>query len=173
MIESKRTLLRPITAKDKEAVFSYRSDAETNKYQGFVPKNREEVADFISRNPNEFNQADTWFQLVIIDRESDCLIGDIGIHFIDEQQVEIGCTLAKQSHGKGYATEALHAVIDHLFQQLNKHRVIGSIDPLNTNSISLLERLGFRKEAHFKQSLLIDGEWVDDINYAILKSEWK
>lgn len=173
MIESKRTLLRPIAASDKKAVFSYRSDAETNKYQGFVPKNIDEVADFIARNPTEFNQADTWFQLVIIDRESDCLIGDIGIHFIDEYQVEIGCTLAKQFHAKGYATETLHAVIDHLFMQLNKHRVIGSIDPLNTSSIGLLERLGFRKEAHFKQSLLIDGEWVDDIVYAILKSEWK
>lgn len=173
MIESKRIFLRPIAAGDKEAVFSYRSDAETNKYQGFIPKNTEEVTDFISKNPNEFNQADTWFQLVLIDRVSDELIGDIGIHFIDEQQVEIGCTLAKASHGKGYANEALRAVIDYLFQQLNKHRVIGSIDPLNTSSISLLERLGFRKEAHFKQSLLIDGEWVDDIIYAILKSEWK
>ena len=172
MIESKRTLLRPIAASDKDAVFSYRSDAETNKYQGFIPKSIIEVADFIARNPDEFNQADTWFQLVVIDRKSDCLIGDIGIHFIDEQQVEIGCTLARQSHGKGYATEALRAVIDHLFQQLNKHRIIGSIDPLNTSSINLLERLGFRKEAHFKQSLLIDGEWVDDIIYAILKREW-
>ena len=173
MIESKRTLLRPIAESDKEAVFAYRSDAETNKYQGWIPKSLDEVKDFISRNPAKFNQADTWFQLVIIDQESDRLIGDVGIHFIDEQQVEIGCTLAKDIQGKGFATEALQAVINYLFKKLNKHRIIGSIDPLNTNSIGLLERLGFRKEAHFKQSLLINGEWVDDIIYAILKREWK
>ena len=173
MIESKRTLLRPIAESDKEAVFAYRSDAETNKYQGWIPKSLDEVKDFISRNPAKFNQADTWFQLVIIDQESDRLIGDVGIHFIDEQQVEIGCTLAKDIQGKGFATEALQTVINYLFKKLNKHRIIGSIDPLNTNSIGLLERLGFRKEAHFKQSLLINGEWVDDIIYAILKREWK
>ncbi len=59
-----------------------------------------------------------------------------------------------------------------MFKNLNKHRIIGSIDPRNNRSIGLLERLGFRREAHFKQSLLIDGKWVDDIIYAILKREW-
>jgi len=40
------------------------------------------------------------------------------------------------------------------------------------NKIELrTERLNFRKEAHFKESLLINGEWVDDIIYAILKKE--
>jgi len=32
--------------------------------------------------------------------------------------------------------------------------------------------LGFRKEAHFRESLLINGEWVDDLVYALLKDEW-
>jgi RimJ/RimL family protein N-acetyltransferase len=33
----------------------------------------------------------------------------------------------------------------------------------------LVERLGFRKEAHFKESLYMDKKWVDDIVYAMLK----
>lgn len=52
---------------------------------------------------------------------------------------------------------------------LDKHRIVGSIDPKNTSSFKLFEHLGFRKETHFHKSLLINREWVDDIVYAILR----
>ena len=64
-------------------------------------------------------------------------------------------------------------VIDYLFQSLNKHRVITSIDPDNKKSIRLVERMGFRKEAHFIESFYMKGKWVDDLIYAMLKKEWK
>lgn len=126
----------------------------------------------MGKTSSEINIANTWYQFVIINTKQSKIIGDIGIHFIDDEQVEIGCTLAKGHHSMGYATEALKAVIDHLFNQLNKHRITASLDPNNTSSIALIERLGFRKEAHFKESLLLNGEWVDDVVYAILKKEW-
>jgi len=63
-------------------------------------------------------------------------------------------------------------VIDYLFNDLNKHRIIASIDPNNTNSIRLVERIGFRKEAHFVESLLINGKWADDLIYALIEKDW-
>lgn len=173
MIETKRTILRAIELIDNKDIFSYRSDSETNKYQGWIPKNIDDVNEFILKNPKKFNKPETWFQLVIIEKQDEKIIGDIGIHFIDEFQSEIGCTLKKKCHGKGYATETLKGVIDYLFKDLKKHRIVTSIDPMNVDSIKLVERLGFRKEAHFKKSLLINGKWVDDIVYAILKTEWE
>jgi len=86
-------------------------------------------------------------------------------------QAEIGCTLSKNYQNQGYATEALGAMIEYLFLTLNKHRIIASVDPRNTASIRLIERLGFRKEAHFKESYYLRGEWVDDIIYAMLRTE--
>ena len=173
MIETERTALRPIELDDNQEILSYRSDVETNKYQGWIPKTINDVNEFISKNPGKFNTTGTWFQLVITDKKTDSIIGDIGIHFIDNFQSEIGCTLKKDYHGKGFATETLKAVIDHLFNTLNKHRIIASIDPQNAESIRLMVRLGFRKEAHFKKSILINEEWVDDLVYAILKTEWE
>lgn len=169
-------LLRPLMLADAEAMFGYRSDAETNKYQGWVPESIDDVEDLIKHKVAPvINTPDTWFQFAVIKKENNVLIGDVGIHFLDEEQfqAEVGCTLGKQHHGKGYATEALRAAINFLFQELNKHRIIASIDPENTSSIDLVERIGLRKEGHFKQSLLIDGVWVDDLIYAILKEEWK
>jgi RimJ/RimL family protein N-acetyltransferase len=136
----------------------------------------EDVIDFVKhRISPSINIPDTWFQWVIINKKNNQIIGDIGVHFLGSEnaQVEIGCTLKRDCHGVGFATESLTKVIDYLFHKLNKHRIVASIDPRNTGSVSLVERIGFRKEAHFKESLFLHGEWVDDIVYALLKSEWK
>lgn len=174
-LESKQLLLQPITIQDKKEVFAYRKDKEANKYQGWVPESLEDVATFIAKVSKEFNAPESWFQFVIKDKNSQEIIGDLGVHFMgsENQQVELGCTLGKNHQGKGFATEAMSVVIDCLFLSLNKHRITGSIDPKNTASRQLLERLGFRKEAHFKKSLFIDGKWVDDVIYALLKEDWK
>src|SRR5690606_7851525 len=118
---------------DKDALFAYRSDAETNKYQGWIPKGREEVEAFIGRIPHQINRPETWFQLAIVEKETQQLIGDVGIHFMDKAnlQAEVGCTIDKRYQNKGYATEALVRVLDYLFGELQKHRVTASIDPEN------------------------------------------
>ena len=174
-IETERLFLRPVNKKDAIKLFNYRSDSVTNKYQGWIPKNLDDTYEFIKRTSSKIDVVDSWFQFVIIENDSNEIIGDIEIHFVDaeKKQVEIGITLNKNQQGKGFATEALKGTINFLFEKLDKHRIIGSIDPRNINSIKLLERVGFRKEAHFRESLLINGEWVDDLVYALLKKEWK
>jgi ribosomal-protein-alanine N-acetyltransferase len=176
-LETERLSIRPIRLSDKQAVFKYRSDPSTAQYLSTTPTSIEDVADFIRKSSTEINIAGSWFQFVLIDKKSESLIGDIGLHFIDNtnesKQVELGYTLSKLFRGKGYATEALKCIIDYLFDTLNKHRVFASIDPINKDSIALIERLGFRKEAHFVKSLFFHGKWVDDVVYAITKTEWK
>ncbi|MDX8340959.1 GNAT family protein [Draconibacterium sp. IB214405] len=172
-LTTKRLLLRPFNGDDKQAFFAYRSDAKANKYQGWIPKTLDDVETFFVKLAAEFNVPDTWFQLAVLDKTNDELIGDMGIHFIDEQQVELGYTIAKQHQGKGFATEAVKAVIDHLFHDLKKRRITASIDPENVASFALLEKLGFRKEAHFVESLFLNDKWVDDVIYALLAREWK
>jgi RimJ/RimL family protein N-acetyltransferase len=172
-----RLHIRPVNIDDNKSMFKYRSDSETNRYLSLIPESVEDVSDFISRTSSEINIPGTWFQFVIIEQSSDLLIGDIGIHFLESdsenKQAEIGYTLDKNFRGKGYAIEALTKIIDYLINQLNKHRIIASIDPTNIDSIRLIERLGFRKEAHFVKSLFFHGAWVDDLIYAILAEEWK
>lgn len=157
-------------------MYKYRSDPETHKFLSLIPKSVDDVASFILKTSSDLDIPGTWFQLVLIEQHSNLLIGDIGIHFLETEpenkQVEIGYTLNKKFRKKGYATEALHSVIDYLMISLNKHRIIASIDPSNIDSIKLIERLGFRKEAHFVESIFFHGKWVDDIVYALLENEW-
>ncbi len=105
---------------------------------------------------------------------TDNLAGDCGLHFPvgEPWQAEVGITLAPRAQGHGFAREALAAALDHLFGELGKHRVIASVDPRNAPSIRLLERLGMRREAHFRESVWDKGEWCDDVVYAMLAEEW-
>lgn len=174
-LSTKRLELRPIKSSDKEEFFKYRSNAKANIYQDWIPKNLEEVEAYIKNKPAIPNQPNTWFQFGLIEKSSCKLIGDIGIHFMEnnDKQVEIGYTLNKDFQGKGYATEALKCIINYIFNVLNKHRVFASVDPRNISSIKLLERLGFRKEVHFVKSICFKGEWVDDVIYGLLQQEWR
>ncbi len=174
MIETERTILRPVAGKDKHEIFSYRSDSLANQYQAWIPKTLDEVSEFISNNPKEINLPGTWFQLAVVKKIQGVVIGDIGLHFIDSEnrQCELGITISKHYHGQGIAQETMRAIIGHLFGDLQKHRIIASLDPRNSKSVRLCEGLGFRKEGHFKESLLIAGQWVDDVIYAILSREW-
>jgi RimJ/RimL family protein N-acetyltransferase len=170
-LRSARLLLRPIALADIPAFFEYRSDPEIGRFQSFRPERLEDARAFLAATAREPDLPGTWFQLGIFSEGA--MIGDIGIHFLgsDDPQCEIGYTLSRDSQGKGYASEAVSAVLEYLFSVLGKHRVTASVDPENRASIRLLERAGFRKEGLFVKSLLVGGEWKDDMAYGLLAEE--
>lgn len=173
-LKTERLLIRDLTLDDKQAIFNYRSDAEANKFQSWIPKTLEDVEQFIERNNKEFNQPESWYQVLITEKDTKAVIGDIGIHFFGAEnlQVELGITLNKDFQGRGFASEALKGVINFLFSDLKKHRIMASVDPENIDSLKLMERIGFRKEGHFVKSLFWKNNWTDDVIYALLREEW-
>lgn len=154
-LESKRLILRPISLDVINEVFEYRSNAEVNKYQGWIPGSRAEVEDFINKTSMQINEPGTWFQFVIVEKPTQRIIGDLGIHFPDDdhKQAELGITLHKDFQKLGYATEAMKRIIDFLFFELHKRRIVTSIDPANENSIRLVERIGFLKQTHTSDTI--------------------
>ncbi|MBL4931605.1 GNAT family N-acetyltransferase [Clostridium paridis] len=172
-ISTERLILRGLRISDAEAIFKYRSNPRIFKFQNWKPKTIEEVTEFINEKIAKTpNVPGTWYQLGILLKEADELIGDIGIHFIDNLQAEIGFTLSLEYQGKGYATESIIGAINYLFNDLKKHRIIASVDPRNIKSTALIERIKMRKEGHFKKSIWFNNEWADDVIYAILEEEW-
>lgn len=172
-LRTDRLILKKLDRRDAEVLYAYRSREEVRKFQSFHPRSLQHVEEFFKDLAEVPDVEDTWFQLGIYLKEEKMLIGDLGLHFLpDGCQVEIGYTLDPCYQGKGYATEAMHEILKYLFEKLQKHRVTASVDPLNENSIRLLEKLGFRREAHFIKGLFYEGAWVDDVIYAMLREEW-
>ncbi len=174
-IYTERLVIRRIRFSDAREMYEYRADRSVQKYQTWEPRSLADVERFITENEaSEFGLKDTWHQLGVFIKESGKMIGDIGIHFKGElnTEAEIGYTISPAYQGKGYATEAVSAVITCLFAKMGKRRITASVDPMNLRSVNLLERIGMRKEAHFRKSFLFRGEWVDDVVYGLLKEEW-
>jgi RimJ/RimL family protein N-acetyltransferase len=174
-IETRRLLLEALGPHDARAMYAYRSDPAVTRYQSWRPVSEEEVEAFIQKtNETGFNVADSWFQLGVYLKGNRELIGDLGLHFLPpgNRQVEIGITIRPTQQRRGYAAEAAEALIEHVFGTMRKHRIMASVDPENSASLALLEKLGMRKEAHFRQSIWIADRWEDDVVYAVLNVEW-
>ncbi len=174
-LQSKRLYLRKLIASDAGKLFLYRSDPDVSRYQGWAPASESAALHFIEdQSKIEPGTAGQWFQLAICLRTGDALIGDLGLHFPadDDRQAEFGISLDPAHQGQGYADEMLRATMSYLFDTLGKHRVFCSVDPRNTASVAMARRLGMRQEAHFVRSLWFKDEWVDDVIFGLLKSDW-
>lgn len=171
-IRTERLLLKRLTPSDAHDVFAYRSDPEIYRFQNFKPGTIEEAIDFISRCAQTPNIEGSWYQLGVFFNNK--LIGDLGLHFLgpNNSQVEIGYTIARPYQRNGYGKECVVNILDFLFVTLKKHRVIASVDPMNEASVRLLEKLGFRREGLLRKSILVGGNWEDDLMYAMLEEEW-
>jgi RimJ/RimL family protein N-acetyltransferase len=175
LLTTRRLMLRPLRAGDTATMFRYRSRPDVSRYQMWRPGDESEVRAFIDKQNGAVpGTRGTWYSLAVTLRENGILIGDVGLHFpeIESAQVEIGITLSPAFQRRGLATEALEEVCRFVFSSLDKDRIYASVDPRNKPSIRLLERVGMRKEAFLPGSIVIRGELVDDLVYAVKKSDF-
>jgi RimJ/RimL family protein N-acetyltransferase len=173
-IRTERLVLRSLHASDADHVHAYRSDSEVARFQSWDAQSLDEVRAFIAEQSTVSYDEPGWYQLAIARRSTDRVVGDLGVHILehDIRQVELGFTLAPDAQGQGYAAEAVRGMLGHLFAALGKHRVIASTDPRNERSIALLRRVGFRLEAHHRESLWFKDAWADDLIFALLRRDW-
>jgi RimJ/RimL family protein N-acetyltransferase len=88
------------------------------------------------------------------------------------RQAQLGLSFDRAFQGQGFATEAVTAVLDYAFINLDLHRVVAVVDVLNERSAALLERVGLRREGHFLKNAWFKGRWADEYLYALLQAEW-
>lgn len=79
----------------------------------------------------------------------------------------------RAARGKGYGSEAVRLLVDHLFRTLSVERVGATCDVENVPSYRLLEGLGFRREGTLKSALFHHGRWHDVHVYGVIRPEWR
>lgn len=159
---------------DADALFRYRADPEVARYQGWRPDTLADAQDFIRAQADVSSpMPGIWLQRAIRLHDDGAVIGDLGVCLSEDRQAEFGISVSPSHQGHGYAREALGALLEFVFGALRVHRVHASVDPRNRASMALLRALGLRQEAHFRESLRLRGEWVDDVVFALLAQEWQ
>lgn len=175
-IETARLRLRPFTRGDVDAVHDYRRREDVARYLFDVPLSREECALAVQQRIGQIAlEADEDKIILGVElAEAGTLIGEVSLILrnLDARQGEVGWIFHPDYQGHGYATEAAVALLDLAFGQGDMHRVMARCDARNTSSAKLMERLGMRREAHFREHALFKGEWDEEFVYAILEDEW-
>lgn len=101
------------------------------------------------------------------------LIGHMIFHpWFAPRTYEIGWVFHPAYHGQGYATEAARALLHYGFEELQSHRIIATCQPENSASYRVMEKIGMRREGHFRKCIYRqDNLWWDEYFYAILEEE--
>ena len=174
-LQTARLDLRPLAPADAGAVFAMRSDPAVQRYGSHGPWTDPQAAiDYIERNILAM-AAGTHIQLAVVRRADAAVIGTVTLYALDAQcrRADVGYALLVSEWGQGYASEAVTALLDWGFEHLDLNRVEADIDPRNTPSACLLERLGFLREGHLRERWIVDGEICDSWIYGLLRADWQ
>lgn len=174
-IYTERLIIRPLLIADLDAVLAITGLAETYSYIPEEPMNELAARNMIERGQNIPNLNDLPPDIAVTLTQTKELIGLLSFNTISSRfrAVEIGWMFHTAHRGRGYASEAAHAVMNYSFSTLGLHRIIATCDPRNVPSVRIMEKLGMRREAEFVDSVVLDdGEWHNEYFYAITEKEW-
>ena len=173
-----RLLLRRAAPDDLDATWVFRQLPEVYEWVGAATATYD---DYRERFLREERLAD----LLIVELDGR-VIGDLTLQIQDawaQEEVadqaksvhgELGWTLDPSYGGKGYATEAVRALIDVAFGSLGLRRLQADCFYDNESSWRLMERVGMRREQHtVRDSLHRTKGWLDGLSYALLAEEWR
>jgi ribosomal-protein-serine acetyltransferase len=168
--------LRLLEERHSATVFAL-ADRERQRLRQWLPwvdatTSEDDILAFIRRTLEQFANnngfaAGIW--------EHGRFVGNIGLHPIDwrNRRVEIGYWLGSEFEGRGIITEACLAVVNHLFVELELHRIEILCASANAKSIAVPRRLGFAYEGVRRQMQLLHGRYVDLEVYVMLRTDWR
>ena len=147
-------ILRPFTADDLPHFTAYRSHPDVARYQSWSDYGAADAQAFSNGSGGSsstvktagFNWRSSAAKTARCSAMSRCI-------FRCGARAELGVTCAPSHQRQGMAHEALNAVIALLFGPLAKHRITAVVDARNLGAAALFGKLGFRREAHWRQNV--------------------
>ncbi|GGY55381.1 GNAT family N-acetyltransferase [Pseudoduganella albidiflava] len=170
-----RLTLRPPRPGDEDDLMAIHGDPEVMRYfseRAWTDPAR--PAQQIASDAAAF-AAREHFRFAIVLNETGRQIGNCGLvrpHW-PNRRCEVGYALGRAHWGKGYINEALRALLEFAFVELDMHRLEADVDPRNTGSTGALERLGFQREGLLRERWIVGGEVCDSLLYGLLRREWE
>jgi aminoglycoside 6'-N-acetyltransferase len=175
-VSTERLTLRFFEDRDRELELAIHDDSGLFTHLPIDPRTPAQTDELLRKRVGQhaLDEVDGTVSLAVERSTDGSYVGAVQLTPIqvEPSQVTIGWLALSAQHGNGFMTEAVGAVIDTAFGSGGVHRIVAEITGGNDASVRLAERLGFRKEAHFVQSLFLRNEWRDETVYAVLQSDW-
>jgi [ribosomal protein S5]-alanine N-acetyltransferase len=174
ILKSKRLTLRRITEKDIESIYNMRVNDRINAFIARQAMDHVDGAKALVKKVSDAYENKTGIGWAGELRDDQTSIGTCGFNRIDydNNRAELGGELSVEFWGKHIAAEAVEAIVSFGLMEMNLHAIEAYMSPSNRGAIYLLEKLGFKKEAHFKEKVFFKNEYLDIVVYTLLKSDF-
>ena len=173
---TERLRLREMTLDDLDWYIEHFSLPEIVEGTAFPgPENRDEAMKEFQKYILDIWEQNTGLRWGIELKGKPDLIGSAGLYKWEAEphrRAEIGYDLNPAYWGKGYMSEALEAVVEYGFEVMNLNRITLLALAYNDHSCRLARRLGFVEEGVMRENTFVDGRFVDDVFFALLRSDW-
>lgn len=173
-IVTERLLLRRSRADDAETISAYRSDPDVHRYQGWDRTDPDGVREEIERM-NERPPGDPagWVQLSVEERATGALVGDVGLSPAEGEVgvIKLGYTTSPAFQGRGYATEAVTALVAYAFETLQADMVRIYANEVNVPSIRVAQKAGLHLIERIERSY--EGEVWFGVRYELRRQDFE
>ena len=172
-LQTERLTLRGHEPADRDSLLRFHGQANVARYLLDEPWDAEIAEQKLTKR---LSNTDLNGESGALDLVVECageVIGDVQIWYTDRERAvaEIGWVLDPEYGGRGYAREAVAAVLDLAFAHYRLHRVAAQMDARNTGSAKLAAAVGMRHEASLRQDWWSKGEWTDTFVFGMLASD--
>lgn len=174
-LETERLVLRRFRMGDMEDVFEYASDPEVTRFVVFeTHRTLDDTREFLERVLSRGLDSGVLTFAVEV-KESWKVIGNCSIWVVDDRskRAEVGYAINPAYRGKGYAPEALRAVIELGFGVLELNRIAGLAMLDNPASVRVMEKAGMKYEGTLREYMMIKGRFYDLQVCAMVRQEWE
>lgn len=177
VIETERLAVRAYRDADVADIVAYSTDADfwLARALDYEPTPEGVRAYWEPRRAVDPHGDPEWMPLIIELKTEGRAIGHTGIGVVksgEHKRGTVGWLLGRRYQRQGLATEAARALITFGFEVMGLHRISARTGRDNVRSWRLMERLGMRREGHYRESHQVKGEWRDEFVYAVLAHEW-
>lgn len=175
VIHTERLIIRRPAETDLLDFLAYRNDAEVLKFLPIQPLDEETALNNLKKQVILNEEEDTgWIMFAIELKVEKKMIGEVGIYIspLHKSSGDIGWSVHKDYHGKGYAIEGARAFLNYIFKLRGLNRVTATCVSANTASSMLMTRLGMHRVVNHVQNQFIDKVRYDEHLYTISHAEW-
>lgn len=174
-LHAPRVVLVPVDGRNARELWEVLNAPDLRKYQDIPRVRPDEFERQVRTRPKQLRAGATGrFEWLLKAGEPQAPIGWISLRVNDRtpRVGEVGYSLLPDARGKGYASEALGAVIDETFASAELDEVQACIVPENVASRSVLDRTGFRQERLLRGGAVIRGRHVDVLLFTLTRASW-
>lgn len=159
-IQTERLCLRNVAVKDADIMFDYRNNEVCARYQRGQTKDYPGIVALVERRKDDVISVDAPFMLTVALQDTDEMVGEIVV-MPEDGTISLGYTFSYKHHRKGYAFEALGALIEMLHTRYPDWDFISFTKPQNEPSMALLRKLGYKDMGYIpSMESQVFGKWT-------------